>query len=124
MKETAGTRTRVEAALVAVGARQDEAAMAGVPGLREGRGGVDGVAPAEDVSGVEELHVGHRLWRHGGVQINTSYRHYGNSFVFFPARVRASRRRQERRSKIYPSQFSHMYISNLDVLKVRYVGFL
>lgn len=61
MKEEAGTRTRVEAALVAVGARQDEAAMAGVTRLREGRGGVDGVAPAEDVRRVEELHVGHRL---------------------------------------------------------------
>lgn len=57
VKEAAGTRTRVEAALVAVGTRQDEAAMAGVTRLREGRRGVDGVAAAEDISGVEELHV-------------------------------------------------------------------
>lgn len=56
-------RTCVEAALVAVGARQDEAPMASVTRLREGRRGVDGVAAAEDVRGVEELHVGHRLWR-------------------------------------------------------------
>lgn len=78
MKDTAGSHTCVKAALVAVGARQDEAAMAGVTGLGEGRRGVDGVAPAQDISGVEELHVGHRLQRHQGAELILC--HYGNSF--------------------------------------------
>ena len=41
--------------------------MAGVAGLGEGRGGVDGVpAAAQDVGGVHELRVGHRLWAGAG----------------------------------------------------------
>lgn len=75
-------RTRVQAALVAVGTCQDEAAMAGVTGLREGGRGVDGVAAAQDVGGVQELHVGHCLRRHGGWERNSSG-HYGNVFERF-----------------------------------------
>lgn len=76
----AGVRTRVQAALVAVGACQDEAAMAGVTRLREGRRGVDGIAAPKDVSRVEKLHVGHRLWRHGDGKNSSGY--YGNTGFF------------------------------------------
>lgn len=54
--------TCVQAALVAVGAAQTEAPVAGVPRLGEGRGGVDGVPPApQHVGGVQELGVGDGL---------------------------------------------------------------
>lgn len=63
-----GPPTCVQAALVAVGAAQTEAAVAGVAALGEGRGGVDGVPPAaQHVSGIEELGVGHSLRKEGGV---------------------------------------------------------
>lgn len=62
--------TRVQAALVAVGSAQTQAAVAGVTRLREGRGGVDGVSPAtQRVGGIQELGVGHRLWTHAQVQM-------------------------------------------------------
>lgn len=54
--------TCVDAALVAVGSAQTEAAVAGVARLREGRRGVDGVpSTAQHVGGIQELGVGHRL---------------------------------------------------------------
>lgn len=54
--------TCVQAALVAVGAAQTQAAVAGVPRLDEGRGGVDGVPPAsQHVGGIQELGVGDGL---------------------------------------------------------------
>lgn len=52
----------IQAALVAVGPAQAEAAVAGVTRLREGRGGVDGVPPTtQDVGGIQELGIGHGL---------------------------------------------------------------
>lgn len=57
-----GRLTCVQAALVAVGAAQTEAAVAGVTGLGEGRGGVDGVPPPpKHVGGIQELGVGDGL---------------------------------------------------------------
>lgn len=54
--------TCVQAALVAVGAAQAQAAVAGVARLDEGGGGVDGVPPApQHVGGIEELGVGDGL---------------------------------------------------------------
>lgn len=54
--------TCVQAALVAVGAAQTQAPVAGVPRLGEGRGGVDGVPPApQHVGGIQELGVGDGL---------------------------------------------------------------
>lgn len=58
--------TCVQAALVAVGAAQAEAPVAGVTRLAEGRGGVDGVPPApQHVGRVQELGVGHGLQKVG-----------------------------------------------------------
>lgn len=57
-----GRLTCVQAALVAVGAAQTEAPVAGVARLGEGRGGVDGVPPApQHVGGIQELGVGDGL---------------------------------------------------------------
>lgn len=48
----------VQAALVTVGPVQDQAAVAGVSGLTEGGGGVNGVPSAsQDICGVQELSV-------------------------------------------------------------------
>lgn len=59
---SASPPTCVQAALVAVGAAQAQAAVAGVARLDEGGGGVDGVPPApQHVGGIEELGVGDGL---------------------------------------------------------------
>lgn len=54
--------TCVQAALVAVGAAQTEAAVAGITRLGKGRGGIDGVPPApQHVGRIQELGVGDGL---------------------------------------------------------------
>ena len=71
--------TGVNATLVAVGPAEAEAAMAGVAGLRERGGGVDGVATAtQGVGGIQELRVGHGLRTHeqtvdGGARGNVPF---------------------------------------------------
>lgn len=71
--------TCVQAALVAVGPAQTEAAVAGVTRLREGRSGVDGVSTTtQHICGIQELGVGHSLWtqvyiQYGHVCVRSAY---------------------------------------------------
>lgn len=54
--------TCVQAALVAIGSAQTEAAVTRISRLREGRRGVNGVpSTAQNISGIQELGVGNGL---------------------------------------------------------------
>lgn len=69
--------------------------MAGVARLREGRGGVDGVSPTKNVSGVEELCVRHSLQqskKHTDINIHTDNARIACSLVWSAAEQQSTER--------------------------------